>query len=209
MSNMPPGQPPPPPGGYPPPGGMPPPGGGGYGPPPGGGYGPPPGQQPPPGYGAPQGYGAGPAQLATWGERVVAYLIEYAISIAVWVVGFILAAVFGAIADALGLIVILITYVAAVGFSIYNMYLNGATGQSVGKRLTGLKVVGEQTGQPIGGGMGVVRGFAHIVDGLVCYIGFLLPLFDDKKQTIADKLVSTLVISGGPKQSFGPDVFKP
>jgi uncharacterized RDD family membrane protein YckC len=189
---------------------MPPPGGGGYGPPPGGGgYGPPPGQNPPPGYGAPQGYGAGQAQLATWGERVVAYLIEYAIGLGFLIVGLILAGILGAIVDVLGVLLGLVVYAGTIGFSFYNMYLNGATGQSVGKRLTGLKVVGEQTGQPIGGGMGIVRGLAHIVDGLVCYIGFLLPLFDDKKQTIADKLVSTLVISGGPKQSFGPDVFKP
>lgn len=194
MSNMPPGSPPPPPGGYPPPGG---------------GYGPPPGQQPPPGYGAPQGYQAGPAQLATWGERVVSYLIEWAIAVGIYIVGFILTLIFGAIADALGLIMLLVTYLAALGFAIYNAYLNGATGQSIGKRLTGLKVVGEQTGQPIGGGMGVVRAIAHIADSFVCGIGYLLPLFDDKKQTIADKLVGTLVISGGPKQSFGPDLFKP
>jgi uncharacterized RDD family membrane protein YckC len=129
--------------------------------------------------------------------------------VGIYIVGFIIAAIFGAIADALGAIMALITYLAAVGFSFYNMYLNGSTGQSIGKRLTGLKVVGEQTGQPIGGGMGIGRGFLHIVDAIPCYIGFLWPLWDEKKQTFSDKIVSTLVISGGPKQAFGPDLFKP
>lgn len=207
MSNFPPGSPPPPPGGgaTPPPGGYPPPGGM---PPQGGGYGPPPGYGGP-GYGAPQGYSTGPAQLATWGERVIATLIDFAVAIAFLIVGIIIAGILGAVVDALGVLVGLIVYVGYAAILIYNWYLNGATGQSIGKRLTGLKVVGESTGQPIGGGMGVVRGIAHIVDSFVCYIGWFLPLFDDKKQTIADKLVSTLVISGGPKQSFGPDIFKP
>jgi uncharacterized RDD family membrane protein YckC len=151
----------------------------------------------------------GQAQLATWGERVISYLVEWGISIGIYVVGLILTGILGAIADALGILMGLITYLSALAFGIYNMYLNGATGQGVDKRLTGLKVVGEATGQPIGGGMGIARGFLHILDAIPCYIGFLWPLWDEKKQTFADKVVSTVVLSGQQKQSFGPDVFKP
>ena len=57
--------------------------------------------------------------------------------------------------------------------------------------------------------MGVLRYFLHIIDTLACLIGWFLPLFDDKHQTISDKIVKTLVLTGAPKQAFGPDVFKP
>jgi uncharacterized RDD family membrane protein YckC len=174
----------------------------------------PPPAAPPPGYGAgaPAGYGApatpfGP--LAEWGQRVGAYLIDIAI-VFVWIIAVIIvAAILGAIADVLGLLVLLVGYLVAGVAGLYFYYLNGSTGQSPGKRLTGLKVIDERTGRPTGGGLGIVRGFAHIVDSLICYIGWLFPLWDPKKQTIADKIMSTVVVTGAPKQSFGPDIFKP
>jgi hypothetical protein len=52
----------------------------------------------------------------------------------------------------------------------------------------------EATGQPVGGGLGIGRYFLHIVDSIPCYIGYLWPLWDAKKQTFADKLVKTLVV---------------
>jgi uncharacterized RDD family membrane protein YckC len=60
--------------------------------------------------------------------------------------------------------------------------------------LLGLYLVSEQTGQPIGAGLAFVRELCHIVDGIVCYIGYLFPLWDAKRQTLADKIVSTIVI---------------
>jgi uncharacterized RDD family membrane protein YckC len=32
------------------------------------------------------------------------------------------------------------------------------------------------------------------VDAIICYIGFLFPLWDSKKQTIADKIVKSVVV---------------
>ncbi len=55
----------------------------------------------------------------------------------------------------------------------------------------------EQTGQPIGVLMAFVRDICHFVDGVICYIGFLFPLWDAKRQTIADKIVGTVVIPDG------------
>ncbi|SIJ87295.1 proline-rich antigen [Mycobacteroides abscessus subsp. abscessus] len=70
----------------------------------------------------------------------------------------------------------------------------GTTGSSIGKGLLGIRVLGEATGQPIGFGMSVVRQIAHFLDAVICYIGFLLPLFTAKRQTIADMLVKTVVV---------------
>jgi uncharacterized RDD family membrane protein YckC len=155
---------------------------------------------PPPAYGAPAGYGAPVAaggQHADWGTRVASYAID-------WIALGVLSNVVGAVSDVLGFLVSLL----ALAFGIYNAYLNGATGQSVGKRVMGTKVVSESTGQVIGGGMGIVRWLAHILDSLACFIGWFLPLFDAKRQTIADKVVKTVVITGIPKVPFA-EAIKP
>ena len=73
-------------------------------------------------------------------------------------------------------------------------YRQGTTGSSVGKSVMKVKVVSETTGQPIGFGMSVVRQVAHIVDAIICYIGFLFPLWDAKRQTLADKIMTTVVL---------------
>ena len=39
-----------------------------------------------------------------------------------------------------------------------------------------------------------VRKLAHILDALPCYVGYLWPLFDAKKQTFADKVMNTVVV---------------
>jgi uncharacterized RDD family membrane protein YckC len=70
----------------------------------------------------------------------------------------------------------------------------GQTGQSPGMRVIGLKCISTQTGQPIGGGLGFVRSLAHIVDSLICYVGWLFPLWDSQRQTLADKIMKTVVV---------------
>jgi uncharacterized RDD family membrane protein YckC len=124
----------------------------------------------------------GGAQLAAWGWRVLGYIID-AIVIAVpsGIIG--IATGSRAIYDILALVGGLV-----IG------YLNGAQGQSPGKRAVGIKVLREQDGQLLGGGMGIVRLLAHILDSLACLIGWFWPLWDDKRQTFADKIVGTVVI---------------
>ena len=71
----------------------------------------------------------------------------------------------------------------------------GTTGQSWGKKALNIKVLDAQTGQPIGQGRAVGRYFAQILSALPCYLGFLWPLWDDKKQSFHDKIVGTVVVS--------------
>ena len=152
---------------------------------------------------------AGGAELADWIQRVVAWLIDGAIGFCLYIVVFVLAMVFGAISEALGVLVLMVGYLVATAYGFLIYYLNGATGQSPGKALTGLKVVSEADGSLIGGGMGIVRGLAHFLDSLVCGLGYFLPLFDSKKQTISDKVMKTVVLANQEKKPFGPDIFKP
>jgi uncharacterized RDD family membrane protein YckC len=122
--------------------------------------------------------------FAEWPQRVLSALID--------TVGpFIVAALFYAINRPLGALI----WLAAIGWAIYNAYLGGQTGQSYGKKTVGTRLVLEATGQPVGGGVGVGRYFLHIVDSIPCYVGYLWPLWDSKKQTFADKLLKTVVVT--------------
>ena len=73
-------------------------------------------------------------------------------------------------------------------------YRQGTTGSSIGKSILKFKVISEKTGQPIGFGLSIVRQLAHVVDAIICYIGFLFPLWDAKRQTLADKIMTTVVL---------------
>jgi uncharacterized RDD family membrane protein YckC len=73
-------------------------------------------------------------------------------------------------------------------------YKEGTTGQTAGKKVLGIKTIKEQTGEYLGFGMAFVRYLAHIIDGLPCYIGYLWPLWDAKRQTFADKIVGSVVV---------------
>lgn len=172
-------------------------------PPSGGGFPPPPPPPPPGGFAAPPpgqpipGVPGGTPTYASWAQRVGAALIE-------GVPIFFISVFLGQISTALGALGNLA--LTALGF--YFLYMTGEEGASPGKKLMGLRVVHEQTGRPIGGGLGIVRGIAHIVDGIICGIGYLFPLWDPKRQTLADKIMTTVVITGAPKQPFSGEIFK-
>jgi uncharacterized RDD family membrane protein YckC len=85
--------------------------------------------------------------------------------------------------------------VVSLVFNIYNLVIRqGRTGYSLGKTVVGIKLVRISTGQPMGAGTCFVRQLAHIVDGLVCYLGWLWPLWDSRRQTLADKIMGTVVV---------------
>ena len=149
-----------------------------------------------------------PGPLASWGDRVVATLIDAVAVLAGYIVVWILAAIIGVISDALGTLVLVLGYLVLSVYSFYLGYLEGETGQSPGKAITGLKVVRSTDGQLIGGGMGIVRKLAHVLDS-ICLIGYLFPLFDPMKQTFADKIMTTVVLRDQQKRSFSIDLYRP
>jgi uncharacterized RDD family membrane protein YckC len=89
----------------------------------------------------------------------------------------------------------LIAVLPGVVYFVWNFcYRQGRTGQSIGKSAMKFKVVSEKTWQPIGFWMSLIRQIAHYVDQFLCYIGYLWPLWDRKRQTLADKIVGTVCI---------------
>jgi uncharacterized RDD family membrane protein YckC len=177
---------------------------------------PPYGSPPPYGTPAPAGYGQpAPAAggyvperpgfymgrtLANWPQRVGAYLIDYLIAA---IPAFLAVLLFsgtnsGESPSAGAGLVAFLLYLTSLGIWIYNRAIQmGRTGQSWGKQVLNLRLVRMADGQPMGGGMCFVRDLAHILDALPCYIGYLFPIWDARRQTFADKVMSTVVLSEG------------
>jgi uncharacterized RDD family membrane protein YckC len=92
-----------------------------------------------------------------------------------------------------------------VGFAylVWNYgYRQGTTGSSIGKSVLKFKVVSENTGQPIGFGLSVLRQITHTVDGVIFYLGYLFPLWTAKRQTLADMIMATVCL---PLEPTAPD----
>ncbi|WP_433304436.1 RDD family protein [Actinoplanes sp. CA-030573] len=137
------------------------------------------------------------AAYASWIQRVGAYLIDALVVVPFSVLGTVLGR--GTDADGQPTLNALYWVFTLLGLIVtgYNRwYRQGGTGQSWGKKALGLRLIGERTGQPIGARMTFVRDLAHFVDAVIFYIGFLFPLWDAKKQTLADKIVKTVVTRG-------------
>jgi len=162
-----------------------------------------------PGYGQP-GYGqlAPRNDYASWGKRVGAYLIDFLpalvaqalmlVGYGIFVVDRVQSAGTGSPAPtAPGVVPMVIGFVltlAALGWQIYNRWIvAGRTGQSLGKRILKIRLLSEETNQPIGPLNAFLRDLVHVVDGLA-YVGYLWPLWDEKRQTLADKLMQTVVV---------------
>lgn len=83
---------------------------------------------------------------------------------------------------------IVLAWLIMVGGTFFLIAKEGSSGQTPGKKALGVKVLKEATGQPLGFGMTFVRYLCRYLNGLLCGIGWLWPLWDDKSQTFADKL---------------------
>jgi uncharacterized RDD family membrane protein YckC len=84
-------------------------------------------------------------------------------------------------------------------------YRQGTTGSTVDKSILKFKVVSEKTWQPIGFGRSVLRQLAHRVDQMVCYVGFLFPLWDAKRETLAEMIVGTVCVPITPEPRSAAD----
>ena len=168
---------------------------------PAGNYGAPSAYPAPGGY-TPQPYpgGGAPGNLADWVKRAQGGLVDYVLPSIVFSL---LSSPFAARVDTNtgavtggGFLYFLIGTLLPLAWMLYNSgWKQGTTGQTFGKQWAKTRLVSEATGQPIGFGMAVVRQIAHFVDSVICGIGYLFPLWDPKRQTIADKIMKTVVVT--------------
>ena len=162
-----------------------------------------------PGYGQPTYAGNlygpvnGPAApLASWGKRALGALIDYILpSIVISIIANFFTNAYGEIST-FGTIV---QFVLILGWLGYNFgYVAGNTGVTLGRKVGKTKLVSATTGQPIGPGMTILRTLAHVVDSLICYVGWFFPLWDSKRQTLADKIMSTVVLDESGEAAPNP-----
>lgn len=163
-----------------------------------GGY----GAQPPAGYPGQPGGAMNPmaasAPLATWGKRAQGWLLDYlAPSAAIGLIASLMPGNTrtsgGIVFGPLGATVQLVLIVAWFGTLAYT---SASTGQTWGRKWAKTQLLGEN-GAPIGFGATFGRYFAHILDSIACGIGWLFPLWDQQRQTFADKIVKTRVYDVG------------
>ena len=184
-------------------------------PPPSSGGAPPPyGAAPPPGY---QAYSPSPVdghERAGFWQRLGGYLLDgllYGLLIVAFAIpgGYLIGSAFnncvsvgdkivcpagepngvqiglGGLLIAVGFIVVIVLYVRSLG----------TTGQTWGRKIAGVKVVGETTGEPIGIGKALGRQlFASFISSQIFSLGYLWMLWDEKNQTWHDKIVGSVVI---------------
>ncbi|WP_020387738.1 RDD family protein [Kribbella catacumbae] len=145
------------------------------------------------------GYGyAPPGQLAGWPVRVGASVIDSLVQLPPAVIGVIVAVAVNG--DSRQLTPAAATSMVLGGLlsllvAIWNRVIKqGRSGQSIGKQVTGLKIVSARTGQTIGVGRTLGREICANIFNNLCFLNLLWPLWDAKQQTWHDKVVSDLVI---------------
>jgi uncharacterized RDD family membrane protein YckC len=159
-----------------------------------------------PGYPQQGGYGAPAGNYAEWGQRLLGGLIDYVAPMIVFYVLMLIGGAIGGTSGDVTIVVIMsvISYVVLLGYYAYNSwYLQGTTGKSLGKRVAKTKLIKEETGQPVGFGYALLRHIVHFVDSLPCGIGYLAPLWEQKKQTWADKILGTVVVNDNGSTPMG------
>jgi uncharacterized RDD family membrane protein YckC len=151
---------------------------------------PPPAYQGQPGYQVP---GVLRNDYASWLQRVGGFLIDLLVMA---VPGLVLVFLGVAIGHGFGVFLVFLGYLLWLVIGLWNLvFRQGRTGQSIGKQQLGLKLIRERDSEVLGAGFCFVRNLANILNSIACYIGYLWPLWDDKRQTFADKVCSTIVIT--------------
>ena len=119
---------------------------------------------------------------ADFGTRFVAYVID---ALIIGVPTFVLMMILPAA------LVYLVALVAGIG---YQVYFWTTTGQTVGKKAMGLKVVSAETGELLDTGTAALRYVGYMVSGIPLALGFLWVLWDPMHDGWHDKIAKTKVI---------------
>jgi len=142
------------------------------------------------------------SRLASWGSRAVAYIIDLLFGLLLSVPGGVLVGIGAASHGALQITLIAVGSVLlaiAVIVQVWQTaWRQGARGQSWGKSVTGLRTVDGETMQPIGGPRGMLRWLVDLVlgsVGILQLLNYLWPLWDERNQTWADKVVGSVVLA--------------
>lgn len=145
------------------------------------------------------------ADYATDGSRIVAIIVDLII---LSVVSFIIALPFGTLTLTFPF---MFSYTRSLASSnaifvpsevlyillmlLYFTYFEGTSGQTLGKKIKGIKVV-KENGDPPSFGDALIRTILRIIDGIAFYlVGFIVIQVSEKKQRLGDKAAGTIVVN--------------
>ena len=101
------------------------------------------------------------------------------------IIDFILRKVIGTAGSAVGIVIAL---------AYYAYFEGSASGQTIGKKLVGIRVIDFNGGGSIGYGRAAVRYVASILSAIPLFLGYFWMLWDGEKQTWHDKLSTSVVV---------------
>lgn len=132
------------------------------------------------------------------GRRVVATIVD---AILLGIISGVVAALFGTSTTSSGFDVTRLStggsFLLLVVAVLYYVVLEGFAGRTIGKMVTGIRVVDAATGNPPGLGKALVRTVLRIVDGLFAYlVGFIIVLASTNRRRLGDMAARTLVVRG-------------
>jgi uncharacterized RDD family membrane protein YckC len=154
---------------------------------------------PPPPVSAP----TGTLVYAGFGPRLVAVIIDSLLLTALMIPFLIAIFVFlskssmsGEAPSPLAMIVIAGCYlvITVIGL-LYQLIFIGKKGATPGKKFMKLRVTFPDGTYPIGIGKAFLRMIGYMLSGMICYIGFLMVIFDkEQHRALHDKIAGTVVI---------------
>jgi uncharacterized RDD family membrane protein YckC len=78
---------------------------------------------------------------------------------------------------------------------LYYVILEGYFGRTVGKLVTGIRVISESTGRPPGYGRALLRTVLRLIDGIASYlVGFIIVVNSKRNRRLGDIAADTLVV---------------
>ena len=125
------------------------------------------------------------------GARLVGYIVDGLILAAAYFVGIIVSGLLAAVFAALGLLLLLVIFVALF---FYFPYFWWKGGQTPGMKVMKIKVVRDKDGGPITGGQAILRLIGYAISSFVFYLGFIWIFIDKRQRGWFDLIAGTVVI---------------
>ncbi|GAA1864427.1 RDD family protein [Myceligenerans crystallogenes] len=158
---------------------------------------------------SPDAAGGQGVPYASWGARVVAALLDNGIVAGVaWLAGTDAAVrlYFGMAASSARVNEVEWPAIAwPLGVLAVILVVQGVTGWTPGKLVTGIRVVDGGSGRPAGAIRVLGRQLWHFLDA-ICFLGYLRPLVHERRRTIADSITGTVVVEQLPRLPRRPRI---
>jgi len=139
--------------------------------------------------------------FASFGARAIGLAVDLVIIVLLLVPGLALIATGSVGLVLLGLVVMVAGF--GIGTVLYARAVS-STGQSLGNRVAGTKVVDARNGRNVGSGEAGLRYVLRFTVSIIFFIGFLIAFADRQRRTFHDKIAGT-VVTRPPRESWSID----